>query len=211
MTSTETDPNVNPGAETTTETATKPTEAKSVEYPFTVDRLGRKKLTDARGRYVNRLDGTVAAVRRARAKRARRRAALERKRAERLEGKRLLPGVDTRSLPFLRYVQIVHQIASDQGGGEGLSAARQQLIRRFAATSVLAEQLEIRIAKGELVDIQELATLSSTLVRLASRIGIDRIAKPVTDLDSFLSARAKAKRQDAIEARVIEPDEVLDK
>jgi hypothetical protein len=61
-----------------------------------------------------------------------------------------------------------------------LSEARQQLIRRFAAASVLAEEMEARLANGAQIDINEHATLSSTLVRLASRIGIDRIARNIT-------------------------------
>ena len=55
-----------------------------------------------------------------------------------------------------------------------------QLIRRFASGAVLAEALEARLARGEEVDIAEHALLSSTLVRLAQRIGINRVAKNVT-------------------------------
>jgi hypothetical protein len=55
-----------------------------------------------------------------------------------------------------------------------------QLIRRFAAAAVLAEQMEGRLANGEAIDINQHATLSSTLVRLASRIGIDRVARDIT-------------------------------
>lgn len=95
-------------------------------------------------------------------------------------GKHLLPHVDGRSLPYQRYRAIVSAIAVDQGGVEELSAARAQLIRRFAAASVLAEQLEVRIAKGEQIDITEFSALSSTLVRLGSRIGIDRQPRDVT-------------------------------
>jgi hypothetical protein len=62
------------------------------------------------------------------------------------------------------------------------------LIRRFAAASVLAEQLESRLANGEQIDIQEHATLSSTLVRLAQRIGIDRVARDVTPSWSDIAA-----------------------
>jgi hypothetical protein len=40
--------------------------------------------------------------------------------------------------------------------------------------------MESRLANGEQIDIQEHATLSSTLVRLAQRIGIDRVLRDVT-------------------------------
>jgi hypothetical protein len=68
-----------------------------------------------------------------------------------------------------------------------------QLIRRFAAAAVLAEQMEARLANGEQIDIAEHATLSSTLVRLAQRIGIDRVPRDVgLTLDPLEYARERA-------------------
>jgi hypothetical protein len=67
----------------------------------------------------------------------------------------------------------------DQGGPDQCSESRQQLIRRFAAAAVLAEQLEASLARGEKIDITEHALLVSTLVRVAQRIGIDRIPKMI--------------------------------
>ena len=55
-----------------------------------------------------------------------------------------------------------------------------QLIRRFAALAVQAEAMEARLVNGEQIDIGEHALLSSTLVRIASRIGIDRRARNIT-------------------------------
>jgi hypothetical protein len=69
------------------------------------------------------------------------------------------------------------------------------LIRRFAAAAVLAEQMEARLARGEEIDINEHATLSSTQVRLASRIGIDRIPRDVTPSLRDLLADAEAERE----------------
>jgi hypothetical protein len=54
-------------------------------------------------------------------------------------------------------------VASDQGGAERLSEARLQLIRRFSATAVLAEQMEARLARGEQIDIQEYSLVVSTM------------------------------------------------
>ena len=71
-----------------------------------------------------------------------------------------------------RYRDLVAQIAM-QGGADRCSEVRMQLIRRFASGAVLAEELEARLARGEAVDIADHALLSSTLVRLAQRIGIN--------------------------------------
>jgi hypothetical protein len=66
------------------------------------------------------------------------------------------------------------------GGAERCSESRLQLIRRFAAAAVIAEQLETRIANGEEIDVQMHSTLSSTLVRLSNKIGINRVARDIT-------------------------------
>jgi len=106
-------------------------------------------------------------------------------------GHDLLPGIDGRSAVARRYRDISGAIIIDQGGIDRCSESRLQLIRRFAAAAVLAEQLEGRLANGEQVDINEHATLSSTLVRLAAKIGIDRVPKDVTpSLHELLQAEA---------------------
>jgi hypothetical protein len=61
-------------------------------------------------------------------------------------GRELLPNVDGRGIVARRYRDIICAVASDQGGAEGLSEARLQLIRRFSAASVLAEQMEARVS-----------------------------------------------------------------
>jgi hypothetical protein len=95
-------------------------------------------------------------------------------------GKDILPGVDGRSLVARRYRDISSAILSEQGGVDQCSESRQQLIRRFAAASVLAEELEARLARGEKVDIAEHALLCSTAVRVSRQIGVDRIAKDIS-------------------------------
>jgi hypothetical protein len=103
-------------------------------------------------------------------------------------GRDVLPGVDQRSAIARRYRDLIGAIVSDQGGVELLAEARVQLIRRFAAASVIAEQMEARLANGEEIDISEHALLCSTLVRVSSRIGINRRAKDLTPtLERYLS------------------------
>jgi hypothetical protein len=90
----------------------------------------------------------------------------------------ILPDVDGRSVVARRYRDIALAILAEQ---EPCTETRQQLIRRFAASAVLAEQLEAALARGEQIDIQQHALLCSTLTRLAGRIGVDRRAiKDVT-------------------------------
>ena len=100
-----------------------------------------------------------------------------------------LPDVDKRSSVARRFRDIVSQVCVDLGGADRLSEARLQLIRRFAACSVLAEQLEARLARNETVDVSEHSQLSSTLTRLVQRIGINRVAKTVPTLGEYLATK----------------------
>ncbi|HZV03632.1 MAG TPA: hypothetical protein VE999_00950 [Gemmataceae bacterium] len=95
-------------------------------------------------------------------------------------GADILPGVDGRSMTARRYRDISSAIIADQGGEGRLSEARLQLIRRFAAAAVIAEQMEAKLAMGVEINIVEHAQLSSTLVRIAQRIGINRVPKTIT-------------------------------
>src|SRR5207248_471724 len=61
-------------------------------------------------------------------------------------GADLLPGIDGRSALARRLYDVTCAIAADQGGTDRLSEARVQLIRRFAAASVLAEAIVARIS-----------------------------------------------------------------
>ena len=48
------------------------------------------------------------------------------------------------------------------------------------------------MARGEQIDLQEHATLCSSLVRLAQRIGIDRRARTIVpDLKDYLEAKVE--------------------
>jgi hypothetical protein len=106
-------------------------------------------------------------------------------------GRDLLPDIDGRSATARRYKEVLNAIIADQGGADRLSETRLQLVRRFAAASVLAEKIEARIVEGQEIDLAEHAQLSSSLVRLAQRIGIDRRARNVTPtLAEYLEQRA---------------------
>jgi len=99
--------------------------------------------------------------------------------------------VFTRSLERARrYREIIKSIIAEQGGVEKCSEGRQQLIRRFAAAAVLAEQMEVQLALGEHIDIKAHTLLASTLVRIAQHIGIDPQVKNTTpNLRDYLAAK----------------------
>ncbi|MGB6078638.1 MAG: hypothetical protein WBF99_04190 [Xanthobacteraceae bacterium] len=124
-------------------------------------------------------------------------------------GSDLLPGADQRTAQFRRYRDLTAMIATDIGGLDHLSEVKKQLVRRFAATSVLAEQLEARLVEGVTIDVDEHAKLSASLVKLAQRIGLGRHAKTVPDLQTYLASKQQQyddADDDATNADVIEHD-----
>jgi hypothetical protein len=94
----------------------------------------------------------------------------------------LLPDTDGRMGFARRYKQIVSTIVNQCGGIERCDEVRLQSIRRFAAVSCLAEQIEAKAAAGEKINIAEHATLSSVTVRLSNKIGITHNAKNISDI-----------------------------
>jgi hypothetical protein len=105
-----------------------------------------------------------------------------------------IPKVDGRKWIAKRYREIAAAIFSDQGGVDRCSESRKQLIRRFAAAAVLAEELEVQLARGEEVDINRHALLCSTLVRIAQRTGLHRMPRDVVPtLTEYLHARASSE------------------
>jgi hypothetical protein len=86
-----------------------------------------------------------------------------------------------------RFRDIYLEVLADQGGEARCSETRKQLIRRLAAHAVIAEQIEIGLAAGEDIDIERHALQTSSLVRVAQRIGLGRMPKTVPSLAEYLA------------------------
>jgi hypothetical protein len=101
----------------------------------------------------------------------------------------VLPGIDQRSAIARRYRDVMCAIIADLGGES--SEARLQLIRRFSALVVQAETMEAALVDGKPFDSSAHAHISSTLVRLAARVGLNRVPKNVTpSLHDYLESKA---------------------
>jgi hypothetical protein len=102
----------------------------------------------------------------------------------------VLPGIDQRSAIARRYRDVICAIIADLGGESRLSEARLQLIRRFSALVVQAETMEAGLVDGKPFDSSAHAHISSTLVRLAARVGLNRVLKNVTpSLHDYLESK----------------------
>jgi hypothetical protein len=108
-----------------------------------------------------------------------------------------LDTLDKRTTQARRFYDIAAQVAADLGGSDRLSETRISLIRRFAALSVLLEEQDTHIANGKEIDVSKYSHMSSTLVRLAQRIGLRRVPKNVTpDLHDYLLRHGNTDKDD---------------
>jgi hypothetical protein len=106
----------------------------------------------------------------------------------------LLSDVDGSLAIAGRYRDITSAIIAEQGGVDQCSESRKQLIRRFAAAAVLAEQMEGHLARGEAIDIKDHASLSATMLSIARHLGVDQVARTVTPtLAEYLKLKAQEK------------------
>jgi hypothetical protein len=114
-------------------------------------------------------------------------------------GRDWLMGVDQRSSIARRYRDLMAEAIADAGGVSECSQARLQLIRRLAALSVQLEQLEAKLADGADIDIAEYTSLTSTLVRVVSRLGINRVSRDITppSVQEYLAHKAKQLNKEA--------------
>ena len=105
-------------------------------------------------------------------------------------GYELMPfAVDGRGSLAKRFKEIACQVMVDQS--DDLPAVRLQLVKRFVGVCVLCETIEGQVVAGETVEVTEYSALISALVRLANRIGIDRIPRNVTpNLNDYLRVEA---------------------
>jgi hypothetical protein len=113
-------------------------------------------------------------------------------------GSCLLPDVPGTSPWVRRCKDIIATHLSDLGGMDNTSAAERSLIRRASVLTVELERLESKFAKAGEASERDLDLYQRTagnLRRLLESVGIQRRARTVLDMDSFLQLRAKAKRE----------------
>lgn len=109
-------------------------------------------------------------------------------------GVRLLPGLDGRSTWSRRFHDLVSLHAQDAGGVDSLSEAQVSLIRRAAALEVTLELLELDMACGREVDLDQYSRCAGHLRRILESVGIRRVAKDVSPslADIIAGHRTKA-------------------
>jgi hypothetical protein len=107
--------------------------------------------------------------------------------------------LDGRTRARKAYDGIVANITSDLGGRDQLNTIDNTFVAAFAGVAVHVGDLNAKLLRGDHIDLGEHAVVVSSLVRIASRLGVHRRPREVTpSLDHYL----RSKRHDADEVKV---------
>jgi hypothetical protein len=134
-------------------------------------------------------NGSHKALRRPRvevAKPAKRRS--HRATAPQLLDRRQLDGRTNAAKIFDRWVD---RIETDLGGRDHLSSIEHALKEAFVGAYVILNNLNTRLLLGQQIDFSEHAQAVSAMVKVATRLGVKRIARDVTvpTLNQYLAQR----------------------
>ena len=86
--------------------------------------------------------------------------------------------------------RMVREIETDLGGRRQLSRIQGELIRAFAGAATTLQYLNVQVALGETsaIDLGGYATVASTMLRIGSKLGLQRRPKDVTTLADYLAS-----------------------
>lgn len=98
-----------------------------------------------------------------------------------------MPGIDGRTTAGRRFRDVAVSIAGDLGGLDALSQAQVQLVKRAAWLASLCERLEGEAAAGGDFDADAYHAATDRLLRVLTRLGVERRAKDVTDLATYIA------------------------
>lgn len=103
-------------------------------------------------------------------------------------------GLDRRTAARKAFDALVAEIEHDLGGREQLSAIEKSLIHAYAGSAILLDDLNARVVLGQEIDVGTHAQITSALVRIASRLGLQRRQRDVTpNVQEYL----RSKRQES--------------
>lgn len=108
--------------------------------------------------------------------------------------------LDGRTNAAKEFDRLVSAIEADMGGHDQLSTIEVALIEAFAGAAVTLNNLNTRLALGQEIDLSQHAQAVSGMVRVASRLGLQRRAKDVgPTLGDLWRADQEEQRQAAEE------------
>jgi hypothetical protein len=90
-------------------------------------------------------------------------------------------------------------IEADLGGASQLSVVEKTLAAAYAGVAVQNADLNARLLRGESVDLVEFAAMIGAMVRIASRLGIQRRPRELgNDLTGYLAGQVSPDPSDSV-------------
>ena len=90
--------------------------------------------------------------------------------------------LDGRTHARKHFVAVAKGISEDLGGVDLLSTVQKSLVEAFAGFAVHVHMLNAHLLRGDKVDILAHSQAISTMVRVASRLGMRRVARDIMTL-----------------------------
>src|SRR5216683_1201357 len=95
--------------------------------------------------------------------------------------------LDGRTHARKHFVAVAKGISEDLGGADVLSTVQKSLVEAFAGIAVHVHNLNAHLLKGDKVDILAHSQAISTMVRVATRLGMRRIARDIQTLHDIMN------------------------
>jgi hypothetical protein len=101
--------------------------------------------------------------------------------------------LDGRTRARRLYNQLISGIEADLGGRDQLSTIELALVQAFAGVSIHTANLNAHLLRGDSIDLTEHAAAVGAMVRIATRLGLQRRPRDVTPLPgNYLADLARA-------------------
>jgi hypothetical protein len=94
--------------------------------------------------------------------------------------------LDGRTAAAKQFSAIAEAICEDLGGSDRLSTVQKHLVEAFAGAALCVHTLNAKLLLGQQVDVTEVSQAVSAMVRIASKLGCDRVPRDVTTLGDIL-------------------------
>lgn len=97
-----------------------------------------------------------------------------------------LDDLDKRTAAARYAFDLRDNVVRDLGGEDTLSAIKLELASSLAVMSAMISDASARFLRGEQIDPSSVATLVNSRNRTAQLLGLERVAKDVTDIAAYL-------------------------
>jgi hypothetical protein len=106
--------------------------------------------------------------------------------------------LDGRSSACKQFDAIARGVCTDLGGEDQITTVMKHLVECFAGIAIQVSNCNARLLLGEQVDVAEHSQAATTLVRLASRLGLKRVARDLSivppSAEEYFAHKARVKQ-----------------